>query len=225
MHLNVPKFNAFNALRERLLVEQGQHVLDAFEMRAKEYAAEAKIPIQSARSKIAKEFGYIDAKDERRRFDNRHRVSSREYEQHDKAVEEADRAVKEAMKGLPVTALPVEEADWIRGHPAMMRQSRTRTGKLLLVTAEDITDAPHGPPPSQSAVISLQSWINRPDEFAKWYASTFAKTLQARAEAAEARIVRDQAGEPETMAIDEALAILRGFSVEACELARQAVGR
>lgn len=223
--LEIPKFNAFNALRERLLLEEGQAVVDAFEARAKQVSVECKIPIQPARQKVAKEFGYVDAKDERRRFDNRHRVNSQEHEKHDRAIEEAERSVAEAMKGLPVTAAPIEEADWIRGHPAMMRQARTRAGRQLLVSADDITNAPHGLPPSQSAVIMLQSWINRPDDFAKWYASTFAKTLQSRAEAAEARTFREQAGEPETMAIEEALAILKGFSANACELARKAVGR
>lgn len=87
-------------------------------------------------------------------------------------AEQAREAVSELEKtlasiALPPVASPALELEWVRGHPAMMRKDlkgeNDRTPVRL--TPEDILQAPHGPPPSRSAVNQLVNWANRPDKF------------------------------------------------------------
>jgi hypothetical protein len=73
------------------------------------------------------------------------------------------------MTDLPPVASPALELEWVRGHPAMMRRDlQVQIGNKVLpvlITPEDILAAPHGLPPSRSAVYRLVNWANRPD---KW---------------------------------------------------------
>lgn len=70
--------------------------------------------------------------------------------------------------GLPPTADPVEEQEWISAHPAMSRQDRAanKTAKVL-ISKRDVVSPPHGPAPSRRAVNQLQHWANHPKEFQK----------------------------------------------------------
>jgi len=74
----------------------------------------------------------------------------------------------EALRMLPNKASVSEEIDWIRAHPAMSKKNRQKDQiNAVLVTAEDILQAPHGKAPSQAAVHQLQHWMNHPGEFFK----------------------------------------------------------
>lgn len=221
----VPKYNTMNAFRERLRAEAGEDALAAFELAVKQHIEVHKGHPQNVRFKIAPQFGYVGPKDERKRFDLRHGVASIDAERQERKVTESDAALMAAMHGLPSTASPISEADWVRGHPAMMRSLRVKPGDQILVTAADVTEAPHGLPPSQAAVLALQTWISKPNEFQKWYATTFAKAIQERAEAEAAERAASRAGQSEVMPINEVLAIIGAINEDAEAITREALLR
>lgn len=79
-----------------------------------------------------------------------------------------------ALLTLPSNAPKAKELEWIEAHPAMMRQSRLlATGRagasgkpaVVLLTARDILNAPHGVCPSRSAANQLQHWVNHSQKF------------------------------------------------------------
>lgn len=73
-----------------------------------------------------------------------------------------------AVFGLPDTAPPKIENDWIRAHPAMTRKIRSKQAiDKVILTAADVLAPPHGPAPSKSAVYALQYWCNNASEFFK----------------------------------------------------------
>lgn len=221
-----PRYNTMNAFRERLRAEAGEDALAAFELAVKEYvAANPGSHPQNVRFKVAPKFGYIGPKDERKRFDVRYGVASIDAERSDRQSAESDNSLMEAIKGLPATDSPIKEADWVRGHPAMMRGLRGKSGEKILVTAEDVLSAPHGLPPSQAAVFALQTWVAKPEEFQKWYLSNFAKKIQEREEAEAAARTAARVGRSESMAIEEVLKIIGAISEEAEGLAREALLR
>ncbi len=75
-----------------------------------------------------------------------------------------------AIASLPDRASAAAEIDWIRNHEAMTRldriEDRTKATRII-ITADDITKAQHGPAPSRAAVNELQHWCNRPEDFYK----------------------------------------------------------
>lgn len=68
--------------------------------------------------------------------------------------------------GLPSTAAPALELEWVASHPAMLRydMQRDKTAPVM-VSRADIIEAPNGPPPSRRAVNKLVHWVNRPGKF------------------------------------------------------------
>jgi hypothetical protein len=77
------------------------------------------------------------------------------------------RNFEEAVASLPPKAPYQEEIDWIRAHPAMMRQARSHSkkGTPVNICADDVLCAPHGKAPSHSAVYMLAHWSNNPAKF------------------------------------------------------------
>jgi hypothetical protein len=75
-----------------------------------------------------------------------------------------------AIASLPDRASAAAEIDWIRNHEAMTRldriADRTKATRII-ITADDIAKAQHGPAPSRAAVNELQHWCNRPEDFYK----------------------------------------------------------
>ena len=72
-----------------------------------------------------------------------------------------------ALSQLPDRGDPQEAIRWIQAHPAMSRKARLKTEEVVLLDAEDILSPPHGRAPSRYAATSLQTWVNRPDDFFK----------------------------------------------------------
>jgi len=73
---------------------------------------------------------------------------------------------EEAISGLPTTTPKEEIVDWIAAHPAMSRHiwMEEEDGPIIL-TAQDVMEAPHGVAPCRAAATQLQSFVNRPDKF------------------------------------------------------------
>lgn len=75
---------------------------------------------------------------------------------------------EEAVKTLPIKSSPKEDMDWIRSHTAMLRYNQLKDKtKQVTISIDDILHADHGPAPSRAAVVSLQHWVNYPNEFHK----------------------------------------------------------
>jgi len=73
-----------------------------------------------------------------------------------------------AISDLPPTASPSVEMDWVKSHPAMTRKDRQKnTEDKILITPDDILNAPNGKCPSRSAAQMLQHYANKPDAFFK----------------------------------------------------------
>ncbi|MCA9261896.1 MAG: hypothetical protein KDA61_21910 [Planctomycetales bacterium] len=71
-----------------------------------------------------------------------------------------------SLEGLPAAVALDTEVDWVAAHPAMSRPARKASDShKLLLTADDVKHAPHGPAPSRRAVNSLQHWVNAPAGF------------------------------------------------------------
>jgi hypothetical protein len=88
---------------------------------------------------------------------------------------DAATAFEDALSRLPPTAQYNVEIDWIRAHPAMMRQSRSKLS-YVTITPQDIADAP-----SRSAVFALSHWANNPKEFFKMVLSEQKKAPEVSA--------------------------------------------
>lgn len=134
--------------------------------------------------------GYLGPQEERRLY---HEHLAQQQKKHDAEVVEAARAAitnhgreqirqvqaeireerrvenfEESVRTLPDQATAAVEIDWIRAHPAMARLDRqTDKTKQIMISAEDILQAPQGKAPSKAAVYALQHWANRPGEFYK----------------------------------------------------------
>ena len=105
---------------------------------------------------ISKERDYRGAADER--------VLFAEFLQEEEALLDGDAKVKAKFE-LVVSekqdrSTPRKENNWIASHPAMRRKDRDPEDKKVILTIEDILDAP-----SQAAVKKLQYWSNDPRKF------------------------------------------------------------
>ena len=105
---------------------------------------------------ISKERDYRGAADER--------VLFAEFLQEEEALLDGDAKVKAKFE-LVVSekqdrSTPRKENNWIASHPAMRRKDRDPEDKKVILTIEDILDAP-----SQAAVNKLQYWSNDPRKF------------------------------------------------------------
>lgn len=108
--------------------------------------------------------------------------------------EESIRDFNNALVDLPDKAAVSTEMDWIRTHPAMVRQSRSSdVTKQVIITSRDILYAPHGKAPSKAAVFALQHWVNHPHEFYKQLLSEQKK----KGDAAGANKAEEDLGLPE----------------------------
>lgn len=82
--------------------------------------------------------------------------------------EDEQEAAKNSMlwerdfKKLPDSAQAGAELAWIRNHPAMGRKDRIGTDDPVILSREDIKDAP-----SKASVTQLQHWVNDPASFQK----------------------------------------------------------
>jgi len=86
-----------------------------------------------------------------------------------------------ALAELPDTAPVAVEMDWIRAHPAMMRQSRQSSPKQVSISADDVLCPPHGKAPSKGAANALQHWVNHTAEFFKQMLSEHKKKQETQA--------------------------------------------
>jgi hypothetical protein len=110
--------------------------------------------------KHAKDHGYDGAAKERELF--------RKYEALEDALQEGGDLRTEALlefekivSRLSDRVSSKKENNWIASHAAMRRKALTGA-KAVVLTIDDITDAP-----SQAAVNKLQYWANEPKEFFK----------------------------------------------------------
>lgn len=87
---------------------------------------------------------------------------------------------EDALASIPAaTASRQVEIDWIRAHPAMTRKDRqSDKTKPVLIDANDILYAKHGPAPSRAAVQALQHWVNLPHEFHKQLLAEYKKSVE-----------------------------------------------
>jgi hypothetical protein len=72
---------------------------------------------------------------------------------------------EEALRDLPPTADPLAERNWVGAHPAMGRRYETKKEENVVITADDILNAPHGPAPSRQAVNMLRLYAQTPKTF------------------------------------------------------------
>jgi hypothetical protein len=149
----------------------------AHEGRMDEYAAllakyMADDPSWGAKSrsswKVMADMGYKSAAATRKQYQELVREDAKQQDSAE-ALESASE-LEQALLGmtdLPHVASPSLEMEWVRGHPAMMRKDLMAgtKEKIIRITPADILAAPHGLPPSRSAVSQLISWVNRPAKF------------------------------------------------------------
>lgn len=87
------------------------------------------------------------------------------------------------IPGLPPTAMPAMELEWVASHPAMLRYDMQRDKTMpVMVTREDILRAPNGQPPSRRAVNRLVHWVNRPNKFHEMLLTEDKKATHVREE-------------------------------------------
>lgn len=131
---------------------------------------------QDALRAVAPSMGFVSVESEIRLY-REHRRQLLALGGELEALEEMDEAREStaeeeftaALLTLPSNAPKSRELEWIEAHPAMMRQSRNKAlgspEKFILVTADDILNAPHGVCPSRSAAVQLQHWANNSAKF------------------------------------------------------------
>lgn len=87
--------------------------------------------------------------------------------------EDENSAFEAALAKLPAKGDRQTELDWIMSHVALTRRARGADKSApVLITADDILSAAHGPAPSRAAAIRLQLFVDDPEELSK--AMTFA---------------------------------------------------
>ena len=105
---------------------------------------------------IAKERDYRGSAEER--------VLFAEFLQEEEALLDGDAKAKAKFEFIVsekmARSTPRKENNWIASHPAMRRRDRDPEDNKVILTVEDILDAP-----SQAAVNKLQSWSNAPRKF------------------------------------------------------------
>lgn len=137
-----------------------------------------------AKATAMREFGYINAQVERAAAMQYERTLAARDASKRNAAMRGPHAFEVAFAMLPDTAAPKTEMDWIRAHPAMMRKIRAKdTIATIQLTAQDVLSPPHGQAPSKSAVLALQHWANKPDEFFKMLMTEHKKNSEAAASA------------------------------------------
>ena len=124
-----------------------------------------------------KEFGYVDAATEWRIHEEylskvnknveEEMAERKERQKAAKKLQSSEELFERAVNGLAPTASETVDNDWIRAHAAMARKARGQvdTEGTVLITADDVLKAPHGPAPSKAAVYALQHWANFPHKF------------------------------------------------------------
>jgi hypothetical protein len=73
--------------------------------------------------------------------------------------------LEQEIARLPIAASTQDDLNWVSAHPAMRRKSMDSTGRIVVITPEDVARPPHGPAPSQTAANMLQHWANHPAVF------------------------------------------------------------
>ena len=114
-----------------------------------------------------KEFGYEGPKTEWNKYwdwvEQERDKTQREKEQ--VKAERKDMDWNAAIAELPDSAPTSVEMNWVRAHEAMTRIYRSPKGESIVITADDLLGAEHGPCPSKPAANLLQNYVNRPDKF------------------------------------------------------------
>lgn len=174
-------------------LEHEQKLMDYLE-EMKRLVKEEGLNRLQAKKAAQKKFGYTSLKEEREMYAKWLR-KDREDVKKASVNERARRAhtkqrnlpFEKALAALPSSATPADEMNWIKSHPAMSRKDRSRNNNdKVLVTPEDISNAPNGPCPSRAAAQQLQHWVNRPEQFYKDVLSE-TKKAKARDDEAEAK--------------------------------------
>lgn len=125
---------------------------------------------QRASWEVMREMGYQGPKEERRLADRHNQEQGAIVEEMHmfESLNNLHESITLKMPHLPASAPPAKEMDWVGGHPALNRLDfqRDKT-KNIVITIDDVMNAPHGPAPSRRAVNMLINWANRPNEFHK----------------------------------------------------------
>ncbi len=137
---------------------------------------------------VMKEFGYAGPESEHKlhaqwEASEAAKIEQVVQEKVDTIVEKvvATRTFEEALSTLPLKADTQIENDWILAHPAMARKARQKNNlEPILISADDILTADHGPAPSRAAAIKLQHWANKPDELYKALTGAVKKTADGK---------------------------------------------
>lgn len=116
--------------------------------------------------KSAKEFSYVDGRTEKKHHD-RWLLSQQTGVIQDRVPPERIRKeFDQVLESLPVTAIdPKVEINWIRNHPAMCRKARQGEEEPVVLTADDIRNAPN-----RAAAIQLINAANAPEDFNRNFA-------------------------------------------------------
>lgn len=156
--------------RERLAAENPD-MLSRYDRRIDELRATG-LSLPECRAKAGPEFGRKSGKQERKLFVYRMQYASRAEDvakKRDDAAQKHQRSVErklhDFLKTLPVTSSIDREMSWIGAHPAMNRKLLSKTPGLVRLTLDDFKHPPHGPAPSQRAVVQLRHWVNNPQTF------------------------------------------------------------
>jgi len=152
--------------RERVI--EGQRKQGEWRKIMKRLAAEnPDLSNAQAATRARKELGYEGAARERVHYHNWLKKKAGNETRLEGKRREAKVTWEFALSQLPDKSDPVKDIKWIQNHPAMSRKSRQKNEATVLLTAEDILSPPHGQAPSRYAATSLQTWVNRPDDFFK----------------------------------------------------------
>lgn len=211
------RYNWNVAFRERLKLE-GHGRLEQYEQAVDDYSRETGRKKMLCYQAVAGRFGFVNRDDERRRWDERHGGDSAAADR----LERQQNDLRKAIASRPLTAPLPDEVEWIRNHPVMVLAATAPKGQLIAITASDVLNSPHGPAPSQASVGMLQNYALEPATFHKWYLGTYRKEL-AKVHAVEEEEEEDGAeeGADESVALQEALAIIRQISADAERLVRK----
>lgn len=155
-----------------------------FNRRRREIQEEKNIAHSPALWLAMYEFGYEKGNPDAEKKRYKEAVDNWARTQQEKQLQEMQEEIREeqkitdfetALATLPFAADPLKELTWIRAHPAMSRRDRQSKDRRVIIDANDVLYAAHGPAPSQAAVHQLQNWCNRAPDFHKQMLSEYRK--------------------------------------------------
>jgi hypothetical protein len=128
-----------------------------------------------------REFGYTTPKREREFYDDYlFHVGETTAQQSVKDREGLSVDLERVTRGLPPSAPPSVELEWIGAHPAMRRKYEQKNPNAsVLITSKDVVKSPLGKAPSVRAVNQLVHWANNLDAWYKMIGSEHKKSIVA----------------------------------------------